>query len=331
MKTINVSIIGVTGFTGAELLRVLIAHPHVRLKHLTSRQHERTSLGQIYPRLSHIDDLYVSNTDYATVAKDSDVVFLCLPHMASQSVIDQFMGHCKVIDMSADFRLDTAQDFKTYYDVDHTRPDLLDGTFKYGAPSFNRDVLKGADYVANPGCNALLVQLMLAPFAGQIDTADVFLLTGTSGGGAAPRDPMDHPVLTHNVRSYQVNRHRHTPEILRTAKMSEEQFNFIPTVGPFLRGIFATAFVRMLGNAGSLGMYKDDPFIRTVDKVALSNIVSTQYADVSITQGQDNVVIVQGALDNLLMGAAGTAVQNMNLMCGFNETEGLRFTSASYP
>jgi len=333
MTKIKVSIIGVTGFTGSELVRVLLAHPYVEFAHLTSRQHEKTALSDIYPRLSHIEGLYVTNTDYESVAVDSDVVFLCLPHVASQEVIETFLGQTKIIDMSADFRLDDPDVFEKYYGTPHLKPNLLDGTFIYGAPEINRDALKGCDNVANVGCNALLVQLMLLPFAGAIESADVFLLTGTSGGGAGPRNPMDHPVLTSNVRSYQVNTHRHTPEITRTAQITEEQFNFTPTVGPFLRGIFASGFVRLKDGvrADDLSVYDDAPFVRVTDKVELTNVVSTNFVDLSIAQGRDGVVLVQGALDNLLRGAAGTAVQNMNLMFDFDETEALTFTSAVYP
>ncbi len=329
MKKIKVSIIGVTGYTGSELLRVLIAHPHVEFAYLTSRSHENTAIGQIYPRLSHLD-LKVTNPDYATVARGSDVVFLCLPHMASQEVIGEFLGKCKVIDMSADFRLEDPALFEKYYATAHLKPELLDGTFVYGIPELNRKDLKGADNVANPGCNALLVQLMLLPFAGKIKHVDVSLFTGTTGGGAGPRDPMDHPVLTQNVRSYQINCHRHTPEITRTAKITEDQMNFTPTVGPFSRGIFATAYVQA-GGGPDTGVYKGEPFVRLTKKVELSNIVSTNFIDLSYQDGVSGTYVVQGAIDNLLRGAAGTAVQNMNLMFGLNETEGLTFTSAVYP
>jgi len=330
MSKVKVSIIGVTGFTGAELLRVLIPHPHVELQYLVSRQYDKKPLGKVFPRLSHLDDLYVTNTDHDTVAEQSDIVFLCLPHKASQESVDAFLGKTKLIDMSADFRLDDAATYERFYDIKHQKPDLLNGRFVYGLPELHREALKSADAVANPGCNALLVQLMLKPFAGLIESADVSLFTGTSGGGRSPRDPIDHPVLAQNVRSYQVNAHRHTPEITRTAQMSEEQFNFTPTVGPFLRGIWATGFVRA-NAAPDTSAYKGEPFVRLCDKVELNNVVSTNFIDLSYQEGRGGVTIVQGALDNILRGASGTAVQNMNLMCGFEETEGLTFTTAVYP
>ncbi len=327
---IKASIIGVTGFTGSELLRVLLAHPDVEIAHLVSRQYEDAPLAEVFPRLSHIKGLKISNTPHDKVAADSDIVFLCLPHVASQEVIETFLGKTKLIDMSADFRLDDAAMYEKYYKTPHQKPEWLEGRFIYGIPELNRKDIKTADAVANPGCNALLVQMMLLPFAGNIKHADVFLLTGTTGGGAAPRDPMDHPVLTANVRSYQINTHRHTPEIIRTAQIKEEQLNFTPTAGPFLRGIFATAFVECDDDANT-SVFNTHPFVRITDKVELTNVVSTNYCDLSFAAGNSGQMIAQGAIDNLLRGAAGTAVQNMNLMFGLAEETGLTFTSATYP
>ena len=328
--TIKISVIGATGYTGSEILRLALHHPGVEIAYLTSRQHEKTPVADIFPRLQHIDDVFVTNTPYARVAEESDVVFLCLPHVASQEVIDTFIGKAKVIDMSADFRLDDPVVFEDYYGTPHLKPEMLDGRFVYGLPELNRDALRGADLVANPGCNALLVQMMLLPFAGRIDHADVSLFTGTTGGGRSPRDPIDHPALSGNVRSYQVNCHRHTPEILRTAKLETEKFNFTPTVGPYLRGIFATAFVTT-GAEPDLSAFETAPFARVCETVEMNNVVSTNYCDLSFTQGRDGIVIVQGAIDNLLRGAAGTAVQNMNLMVGFDEAAGLDLATPVWP
>ena len=329
-QTLKVSIVGATGYTGSELLRLCLYHPNVEIAFLTSRQHESTPVAEIFPRLHDVSDLAVTNTPYETVAEDSDIVFLCLPHVASQEVIETFLGKTKIIDMSADFRLDDASVFEAYYKTPHLKPDLLNGDFVYGLPELNLEALKGADNVANPGCNALLVQLMLLPFAAHIDHADVSLFTGTSGGGRKPRDPIDHPALSGTVRSYQVNEHRHTPEIIRTAQITEDKFNFTPTVGPYLRGIFATAFIQTKAQA-NLSAYENAPFVRVRDKVALNDVISTNYCDLSFTQGRGGTIIVQGAIDNLLRGAAGTAIQNMNLMFGLKETTGLKFSTPVWP
>ena len=330
MNKIKVSIIGVTGYTGTELLRCLLQHPNVELKHLVSRQHDGTPLSALFPRLSHIEGLEISNTDHETVANESDVVFLCLPHKAAQEVAPTFLGKTKLIDFSADFRLNDQATYEKYYNINHQRPDLLDGSFVYGLPEVYREQIKNADAVANPGCFALLVQVLLLPFKGKMSGADVIAISGTSGGGRAARDPVDHPFCAQNIRSYLVNEHRHTPEILATSGLSEEQFNFAPTVGPFLRGIFANGFITS-NQEPDLSILENNPFTRIVDKCEMTNVVSTNFVDVHYERGHNGQWIAQGALDNLLRGASGTAVQNMNIMFGLDETLGLQFDSPIYP
>ena len=327
---IKVSIIGVTGFTGMELLRCLLQHDHVVLKYLVSRQHEGTALSELFPRLSHIDGLEITNTDHESVASESDVVFLCLPHKAAQEVAPTFIGKTKIIDFSADFRLNDQATYEKFYHIPHHHPNLLNGQFVYGLPEIYRNEIAKSDAVANPGCFALLVQLMLYPYKDKMKSADVIAISGTSGGGRSARDPVDHPYCAQNMRSYLVNQHRHTPEILATSGLSEENLNFAPTVGPFLRGIFATAFIE----ADALppqDTFKAEPFTRMVNKVELTNVVSTNFVDLNYTQGNDGKIIAQGALDNLLRGASGTAVQNMNIMFGLKEGEGLNFNTPFYP
>lgn len=329
-KKIKISIIGVTGYTGTELLRCLLQHPHVEIKYLVSRQHDGEPLSKLFPRLAHIDGLTITNTNHDIVAKESDVVFLCLPHKAAQEVAPTFLGKTKIIDFSADFRLNDAKTYERYYNIPHHHADLLKGQFVYGLPEIYRDEIAKADAVANPGCFALLVQLLLLPFKGKMSGADVIAISGTSGGGRSARDPVDHPFCSQNIRSYLVNNHRHTPEILATTGLKEEQLNFAPTVGPFLRGIFANAFVQTKEKP-DFSIFKNHPFVRVVEKTELTNVVSTNFVDLSYQQGHNGQYIAQGALDNLLRGASGTAVQNMNIMFGLDETEGLNFNTAIYP
>lgn len=329
-STIKASIIGVTGYTGTELLRCLLQHPHVDIQYLVSRQYDNEPVSKVFPRLSHIDGLKLTNTDYETVAKDSDIVFACLPHKTAQDIVPQFLGKTKIIDMSADFRLDDAKTYEKYYKTKHQKPDLLDGRFVYGAPEIFREEIIKADAVANPGCFALLVQLMLLPYKNKMSGADVIAISGTSGGGRSPRDPVDHPYCAQNMRSYLVNSHRHIPEILATSGLDEGQLNFAPTVGPFMRGIFAHAIIKR-DDEPKLTPYANDPFIRVVDKVEMTNVLSTNYVDLSYESGNNGTIIAQGALDNLLKGASGTAVQNMNLMFGLEETSGLHLDSPIYP
>ncbi|MGB0719416.1 MAG: N-acetyl-gamma-glutamyl-phosphate reductase [Bdellovibrionales bacterium] len=326
---IKASIIGITGYTGLETLRVLMAHPDVDIAHVTSRQHDNVAIGEAYPHLAHLD-LKITNTDHIDVAKDSDVVFLALPHKTAQDVVADLHGTVKVIDLSADYRLDDAATYEKYYEA-HKHPQLLKEVV-YGLPEINRTAIKGASSVANPGCFALLAQLMLYPFAGVIDHADIMAVTGSSGSGKTPSDGTHHPIRSHTMKSYNINKHRHIPEITRTAKIDEGQLNFVPTSGPFVRGIFATAFVQTNGAPQCAGdLYADHPFTRVTDSVALANIVGSNFCDVSFQKIDDNRYIVQGAIDNLVKGAAGCAVQNMNLMFGLDETTGLITLGTVYP
>jgi N-acetyl-gamma-glutamyl-phosphate reductase len=330
-KPLKASIVGVTGYTGLELLRLLLAHPKVEIAYLTSRQHENEPVGNVYPHLAGYD-LAITNTDIETVGKASDVVFLCLPHKTSQETVASLYGKTKIIDLSADFRLDDPKIYERFYGLPHEYPDLLKKAV-YGAPEWNKDKIAKADLVANPGCFALLSQILLYPFAGNIESVDIFAITGSSGAGKSPGEGTHHPVRSHNIKSYNINKHRHIPEILRTAQITEEQLNFVPTSGPFTRGIFAQAFIttKTPHTVCAGDVYASAPFIRLQEEVALANVVGSNFVDLSYVQGQDGRIIAQGALDNIVKGAGGCAVQNMNIMFGFEETLGLKSLSPVYP
>jgi len=329
--SLKASIIGVSGYTGLELLRMCIAHPEVELAHVTSRQNEGEKIGDVFPHLKPLD-LCITNPEPSAVAKDSDVVFLALPHKTAQDVVAELHGEVKVIDLSADYRLNNVKTYERYYQA-HKHAYLLKDVV-YGAPEITgRDTIAAASTVANPGCFALLVQLMLFPFRGAIKHADVIAVTGSSGSGKSASDGTHHPIRSHNMKSYNINKHRHIAEIIRSAEISEDQLNFVPTSGPFVRGIFAQAFLQLDGGDISAfeNAYKDAPFVRMQDEVTLANIVGSNYCDLSVQAGQNGTVLVQGALDNLVKGAAGNAVQNMNLMFGLDETTGLKGLSPVYP
>jgi N-acetyl-gamma-glutamyl-phosphate reductase len=331
-KRIKASIVGVTGYTGVELLRLLLAHPQVDIVYLTSRQHEDEPIGKVFPHLAH-SDLRITNTTPEKTAKDSDVVFLCLPHQTAQDVVNSLHGKTKVIDLSADFRLDDEKMYEKYYEK-HKYPKLLKEVV-YGLPEITgNDAIAKAQTVANPGCFALLSQLLLFPYKGHIAHADIFAITGSSGAGKSPTESTHHPVRNHNIRSYNINKHRHIPEIIRSGGITEAQFNFVPTSGPFTRGIFAQAFIT-LNEKGPpphpADVYKNSPFIRIQNEVALANIVGSNFVDLNFAQGVDGKIIAQGALDNIVKGAGGCAVQNMNIMFGLDEKAGLFNLGAVYP
>lgn len=333
-QKITASIIGITGYTGLEILRLLLAHPQVEIGHLTSRQHEDTKIGEVYAHLAHLD-LRITDTDHKTVAQNSDVVFLALPHKTAQDVVADLHGVTKVIDLSADYRLDDADTYTRYYDVPHNHPDLLKDVV-YGLPEIvGKDAVKNASTVANPGCYAALGQFLTFPFKGHIETVDFIGVTGSSGLGKSPSESGHHPVRNHNMRSYGINTHRHIPEIARSAGIAESQINMVPTSGPFTRGIFGQAFITLTDDvdieACVKNAYQDCPFVRFSNPVALADIVGSNFVDLQFIKGNNGHIIAQGVLDNLVKGAAGSAIQNMNLMCGLEETSGLINLSPVYP
>jgi len=330
---IKASIIGVTGYTGLELLRMLVAHPHVEIEYLTSRQYEDADIGEVYPHLAHLD-VNITDTGHETVGADSDVVFLCLPHKTAQDVVADLHGKVKVIDLSADYRLDDKETYKKYY-TDHNHPALLKEVI-YGLPEvIGKDAIAKSSTVANPGCYALLGQLLSFPFKGLIETMDFIGITGSSGLGKSPVEASHHPIRGHNIRSYSINNHRHTPEIIRSAGITEEQFNIVPTSGPFSRGIFGQAFLKLKTEIDPTDLaeqaYEDCIFVRIQKQVSLADVVGSNFVDLSFTVGSNGHIVAQGALDNLVKGAAGCAVQNMNLMFGLDEGTGLLALGPLYP
>lgn len=329
-KKIRASIVGVTGYTGLDLLRLLLVHPDVEIACLTSRQYPREKIGRVYPHLAHLP-FEITDTSPAEAAKGSDVVFLALPHKMAQEVAAEIHGKVKIVDLSADFRLDDAATYAAHYE-EHKYPHLLK-EFAYGLPEvFGRDKIAKAKSVANPGCFAMLGQLLLYPFKGCIKQADIFAVTGSSGAGKSPVEGTHHPVRNHNMKSYNVNKHRHIPEITRAAGIEAKQLNFVPTSGPFTRGIFAQAFITLDKEVKDpAAIYKDCPFIRIQKNIELANVVGSNFADLNFETGQGGRVLAQGVLDNVAKGSAGSAIQNMNLMFGLDETAGLFNVAPLYP
>lgn len=336
-KKIKISVIGVTGYTGLELLRMAAAHPFIEIAHLVSRQEQPVALATLAPHLASLIDHDVQNVPLDTVAKDSDVVFLALPHTASQDIVKQLYDKVRIIDLGADFRLSDAQTYKTYYGEDHKVPALLEQSV-YGLPEMNKDTIRNAALVANPGCYALLLQLIALPFAGDIKTMSVMAVTGSSGFGKTPNDLSHHPLYNDNMQSYKINTHRHIPEIIRTAQIDETQLNIVPTLGPFTRGIFATAFIETQNTPDDRDIdaicdttYADAPYVRHQPVINIANIAGSNFCDLHYRHGQQNQIIAQGALDNLTKGSSGNAVQCMNIMFGLDETTGLHAIAPSFP
>lgn len=337
---ITVSIIGITGYTGLELLRMLKAHPDVEIKHLISASTKEGDLADLYPHLEGSGSYPLSGVSYEQAAMESDVVFLALPHSISQDIVPDIIGKTKIIDLSGDFRLKNMEDFQKYYGVEHRYPEGV-ANFAYGLCELNQEAITQATCVANPGCFATAISLALLPFGGTYKKAKVMAVTGSSGSGKAPSEGTHHPVRAHNMKSYKIGTHQHLPEIAQTLGVSSDKIIFVPTSGPFTRGIFATLFI--CGLTGELvGLdekqlqdhfakyYAGHQFIRVKPVVALADVVGSNYCDISVAKVGDSIV-VQSVIDNLVKGAAGQAVQNMNLMMNLPESRGLDLLLPLYP
>jgi len=339
-KKITISIIGVTGYTGLELLRILKAHPDIEIAHLISASVKDGDLTQTYPHLAGSTAYALSGASHEQAAVESDVVFLALPHLVSQSIIPSIIGKTKIIDLSGDFRLKDIGEFKKYYGVQHAYAEGLE-KFVYGLSELNREAIASASCVANPGCYATAVSLALLPFEGRYARAQVMAVTGSSGSGKSLSEGSHHPVRAHNMKSYKIGTHQHLPEIAQALSVSADRIAMVPTSGPFVRGIFATMFLSAVhGPCAQMDApalhdhivryYTGKTFVRAKSAVSLAEVLGSNFCDISVTRIGENVII-QSVIDNLVKGAAGQAVQNMNLMMGLHEVRGLDILLPLYP
>ncbi len=335
-QKIKASIIGAAGYTGLETLRFLLNHPHVQLTHLLSHSHPGEKLSAVWPHLKGICDMTLSTADLQTVAKESDVVFLALPHHESQKIAPLLMGHTKIIDLSGDFRLKDGAAYERYYGHPHQYPAGVKD-FVYGLAELNAREIAKAENVANPGCFAITAQLALLPLKGMLRYVSILAVTGSSGSGKTPTDDTHHPLRGHNLKSYKINVHQHIPEINQTIGLDETALTFVPTSGPFTRGIHLTAFVELNDPAKGAHAaelfektYAKAPFVRLKKTVQLTEVVGSNFCDIAVMPTQSGLV-VQAVIDNLAKGAGGNAVQNMNLMFGLEETLGLMTITPLFP
>jgi N-acetyl-gamma-glutamyl-phosphate reductase len=341
MKKIKAGIMGITGYTGEELLKLLSSHPGVEISILASRSAESPRpVKDIYPHLAHINMNYEKAGPEAVAAK-SDLVFLALPHKVSFEVVPQILAAGKkVIDLSADFRLESADTYEKWYGAKHTARGLLKDAV-YGLPELYRKEIKKAGLVANPGCYPTSVILGAAP-AIKNGIGDPFTMiidskSGISGAGRKPSEEYfknEHP----NFRPYNVaGMHRHIPEIeqeLSKVAGKDVVVTFTPQIMPVERGMLSTIYMALKkkltaeeATALYAEFYKGEPFVRVMpaDKLSgVKNVSGTNYCDIAVrVDERTNRLIVFSFIDNLLKGASGQAVQNMNIMSGFDEKEGL--------
>lgn len=333
---LRIGIFGGSGYGGAELLRLLLPHPHVEIALVTANEHAGKSVGEVHRNLSGLTELHFAKaTEELEELAQLDCLFVTLPHGQAMKIVPRVPKNVKVIDLSGDFRVCDRQEFERYYGFEHTAMEVQ-SEFVYGLTETNRQAIATARLVANPGCFATATLLGLAPLvATGLLTSRVVVdaKTGSSGSGAKPAVNTHHPQRMTSFYAYKPFKHQHVPEIeqaLRGIGDWSSDLVFMTHSLPVARGIFATIYVETLAEmkqedvrAIFADFYRDSFFIRLVDGSPDINWVkTTNFCDIGFAVSGKNMVVFS-ALDNLVKGAAGQAVQNMNLMFGFDEKEGL--------
>lgn len=342
MKRFKASIIGGSGYGAAEIIRRLLIHPDVELVRVASIDYIGEPLSAAHPNLEGLTSLTFEKLTPEETAAGVDVVFLGLPHKVSAGAVTKIAGgSAKIIDLSGDFRLKDAASYERYYGAVHPSPHLLEGAV-YGLPEINRDKIKAASLIASPGCFATTIALGLLPLAkaglleGPVETVAI---TGSSGSGVAPQAGTHHPVRAQNLRTYKPLNHQHIPEIAETlASAGAKAFalHFVPVSAPLTRGIFATSFARVPASVTKEQLaeafartYEGEPFVR-VPKKRLPEVVAvsgSNYVEVGFELGPEEdgkrLVACFSAIDNLIKGGAGQAVQSMNIVLGLPEKTSL--------
>ncbi len=338
----RVSIVGASGYVGGELLRLLLRHPKVQVAQVTSESNAGKFVYHVHPNLRKVTDLrFVSLEELKPV----DFLFLALPHRSAMHSIDRFLALAdRVIDLSADFRLKDPADYLKYYGHTHPRPELL-GRFVYGIPELHREELKSAQWATGAGCLATATILGLAPlFRRGVVRPDLVIVeakVGSSAGGNKPSPATHHPERSEAIRSFQPTMHRHTAEVEQELAFHERpRVHFSATAVGLVRGVLATCHVFLKHEISEKELwaiyreaYGKEPFIRIVkERTGIYRypepkiLTGTNFCDIGFERDEGSErVVVMAALDNLVKGAAGNAVQAMNVMLGFDEDSGLEF------
>jgi N-acetyl-gamma-glutamyl-phosphate reductase len=347
VSKLRVGIVGGTGYTGVELLRLLAQHPEVELKAITSRQEAGMPVSRLFPGLRGAVDLAFSTPDEAMLTM-CDIVFFATPNgVAMKQVPELLEAGVKVIDLAADFRLKDPQEWERWYGMPHACPELLKEAV-YGLPEVNREHIASARLIANPGCYPTAVQLGFLPLikAGWVNNSALIAdaKSGVSGAGRKAETHILYGEASDTFKAYGVSGHRHLPEIrqgLNTIhshyfkeKNNEVGLTFTPHLVPMIRGIHATLYATLLHQQDIVDVqelyeqhYASEPFVDVLplgSHPETRSVRSSNLCRIAVHRPQGgNVVVVLSVIDNLVKGAAGQAVQNMNIMCGFAEKTGL--------
>jgi len=334
---VRIAILGATGYTALELIKLLLRHPEVKITAVTSRQEGRLPLSGVHPSLTGRLDLYLEELSPEAVSEQCECAMLCLPHAASAEAAKALLARgVRVIDFSADYRLNDAETYRKWYEHEHPDAERL-GKTPYGLPELFGAQIPNANLVANPGCYPTSAILPLAPLlkAGWIEPEDIIVdsKSGVSGAGRTPKLNTHFPECNESIAAYNVGKHRHQPEIeqiLGRATGKNVQVIFTPHLTPMDRGILSVIYARptrSLTESEVLGclreFYAGQPFIRVVNHLPTTKDTShTNFVDITARIVKNRVVLIS-AEDNLIKGASGAAVQNFNLMFGFAETTAL--------
>lgn len=337
---LKVSIIGATGYTGQELLRLLLRHSKVKLVAVTSRRYKNLPLSSVFPILTNETGLILEELSVERISDISDLIFVAVPHKAAMEIVPGLLeNRKKVIDLSADFRFRDISVYERWYQK-HTAPDVLKKAV-YGLTEIYSEEIKKADLVANPGCYPTGAILALAPLVKDraVDTEGIIIdsKSGVSGAGRSPDPNILYCEIDEALKAYKVCEHRHTPEIeehLGFLAGEEIKVTFTPHLVPMSRGILSTIYANLNKNVSTeevIDQYKrfyvGKRFIRIYPPGQLPNVIyvrGSNYVDIGLkVDSRTGKVIMISAIDNLTKGASGQAIQNMNLICGFEEDLGL--------
>ncbi len=334
----KLGIVGATGYTGSELLRLLAKHPGVEVKVITSRSEAGMPVADMFPNLRGHVDLAFVEPDLATLA-ECDLVFFATPNGTAMKMVPELLqAGTRVVDLAADFRLRDAAVWEQWYGMPHACPELLEEAV-YGLPEINRDKVRDARLIANPGCYPTAVVLGFLPLlkAGGVDLSHLVAdaKSGASGAGRKANVGTLLGEAGESFKAYGIPGHRHLPEIRQSLELitgDSVGLTFVPHLLPMIRGIEASLYVKLLSDPGDLqalyeSTYVNEPFVDVMPAGAHPETRSVRGVNVcrmAVHQPQDgNVVVISSVIDNLVKGAAGQAVQNMNLMLGLQETTGL--------
>ena len=335
---INIGIVGAAGYSGVELIKLLLNHPEVEIVKLFGNSSAGGRIDEVHPALRGMISLEIERFD-STALGEIDLLFVALPSGQSMNVIKEANSQgIRIIDLGGDFRLSHTAMYSQYYKTNHTASELLEEAV-YGLSEWNEEAIGSAKLVANPGCYPTSILLALLPLLKnnllKDELISIVSYSGTTGAGKSVNSNMVFSEVNESVRAYKVGNHQHIPEIKQYLELfggTQANFSFVPHLLPVSRGIYSTIHVTVKPgtteeniNEAFRTSYNDKPFLRLLTSSApeMKDVIHTNFCDIGFKLNEENSLVIFSTIDNLVKGAAGQAIQNMNIMFGLNQTEGL--------